>query len=270
MVLAPKFGNAHWGILIVDAESGDTLYSRNASKLFMPASNQKLVTGATALALLGPDYRFRTQFSGTGPIADGVLAGDLVVTGTGDPTFADTMWSGDYRNAFRAMADSLLAHGVRHIAGSLMRGGTPFPDGECGYGWELDDLDEPYGACVQDLFVNEGLTRVPRARFPGDTVIRSVAIRNPRGAFYAALRSALVERGVTMAGLIDTVHVAADPRLAPIFAMRSPPLPVVITRMMKPSQNQVAELLFKTLGREKGGAGTADSARRVVTRQLRA
>ena len=270
MVLAPAFRNAHWGVLIVDPQTGDTLYSHNAAKLFMPASNQKLITGATVLTQLGPDYRFRTQFSSNGRIADGVLIGDLVVTPSGDPTFSDTMWNGDHRNAFRAMTDSLIAHGVRHISGSLLRGSTPFTDAPCGFGWELDDLDEPYAACVQDLYVNEGMTRVPRARYPSDTVVSTVAIRDPRGAFFGALRAAFVERGVTMGGLVDTMHVAGATRLPPIFAMRSPPLSVVITRMMKPSQNQVAELLFKTLGREKGGAGTADSARRVVERQLRA
>ncbi len=270
MVLAPAFANAHWGVLIVDPTSGDTLYSRNAGKLFMPASNQKLLTGATALTLLGPDYRFRTQFSAAGRITNGALNGDLIVTGSGDPTFSDTMWNGDHRNAFRAMADSLLAHGVQHITGSLLRGSTPFPDNACGYGWELDDLDEASGACVQDLYVNEGYTRVARARFPGDTVMTVVAIRDPRGAFFGALRSAFVERGVTMAGYVDTLRVASGTRLPPIFAMRSPPLSAIVKRMMKPSQNQVAELLYKTLGREKGGAGTADSARRVVERQLRA
>jgi D-alanyl-D-alanine carboxypeptidase/D-alanyl-D-alanine-endopeptidase (penicillin-binding protein 4) len=55
MADAPEFSNAHWGILIVDPERGDTLYSRNAGKLFMPASNMKILTSATALTLLGPD-----------------------------------------------------------------------------------------------------------------------------------------------------------------------------------------------------------------------
>src|SRR5262249_27202742 len=62
MADAPEFSNAHWGILIVDPASGDTLYSRNAGKLFMPASNMKILTSATALTLLGPDYRYQTTF----------------------------------------------------------------------------------------------------------------------------------------------------------------------------------------------------------------
>ena len=85
LVSQPSFANAHWGVLIVDPLTGDTLYSRNAGKLFMPASNQKILTGATALAQLGPHFRFVTQFAATGPVRDGTLDGDLVVIGRGDP-----------------------------------------------------------------------------------------------------------------------------------------------------------------------------------------
>src|SRR5689334_12585758 len=94
MVAQPKFGNANWGILIVDPERGDTLYSRNAGKLFMPASNQKLVTGSVALTLLGPDYQFTTAFAARGPVEGGVLRGDRVAGERGDPSVRDHMRSG--------------------------------------------------------------------------------------------------------------------------------------------------------------------------------
>jgi D-alanyl-D-alanine carboxypeptidase/D-alanyl-D-alanine-endopeptidase (penicillin-binding protein 4) len=81
MADAPDFMNAHWGILIVDPERGDTLYSRNAGKLFMPASNMKILTSATALTQLGPEYRYTTTFAARGPVTAGTLDGDLVVTG---------------------------------------------------------------------------------------------------------------------------------------------------------------------------------------------
>jgi D-alanyl-D-alanine carboxypeptidase/D-alanyl-D-alanine-endopeptidase (penicillin-binding protein 4) len=267
MVNAPEFRNANWGVLIADPAAGDTLYSRNAGKLFMPASNQKLLTGSTALTQLGPDFRFTTRFATAGHVADGALHGDLVVLGTGDPTFSDTLQGGDFRNAFRAMADSVAARGITRIEGVLVRGGPAFTDGDCGYGWELDDLDEPYGACVDELFVNEGYARVPRDD-RDTTATRAVAIRDPRGAFFAALGDALHEKGVTFAGVADSARVVPDSGLTTLFAIASPPLPVILARMLKPSQNQIAELLFKTLGRVKGGAGRADSARHVVERQL--
>src|SRR4051812_8212136 len=59
IVDAPVFRNANWGVLVV-AAGGDTLYSHNAGKLFMPASNMKLLTTSVALTQLGPDFRSRT------------------------------------------------------------------------------------------------------------------------------------------------------------------------------------------------------------------
>ena len=58
----PEFRNAQWGVLIVNPRTGDTLYSKNAGKLFQPASNMKIITSAAALTLLGPEYRYKTTF----------------------------------------------------------------------------------------------------------------------------------------------------------------------------------------------------------------
>src|SRR5207237_6630832 len=86
MADAPEFHNAFWGILVVDPERGDTLYSRNAGKLFLPASNMKIITSSVALEQLGPDFTYRTTLIARGPIQGGTLTGDLAVTGRGDPT----------------------------------------------------------------------------------------------------------------------------------------------------------------------------------------
>ena len=104
----PEFRNAHWGVLIVDPARGETLYTRNADKLFMPASNQKIITGAVALAQLGADYRWTTTLLARGPVRDGVLDGDLVMRGDGDPTISSHM-RGDALTPLRDHADSLRA-----------------------------------------------------------------------------------------------------------------------------------------------------------------
>ena len=111
MVNAREFRNAHWGILIVDPAKGDTLYSHNASKLFMPASNMKLLTGSTALTQLGADFRYRTTIATTGAVRDGVLEGDLLVFGCGDPTVSDHMGR-DAMLGLAEIADSLAALGA--------------------------------------------------------------------------------------------------------------------------------------------------------------
>jgi D-alanyl-D-alanine carboxypeptidase/D-alanyl-D-alanine-endopeptidase (penicillin-binding protein 4) len=270
VVAAPAWRNAHWGLLIVDPTSGDTLYRHNGQKLFMPASNQKIVTGSTALTQLGADYRYRTRFASAGAVTDGVLKSDLVVFGRGDPSWSDAM-RGDYRRAFLEMADSLAAHGVKRIAGTLRKGGDAFSDDQYGFGWEFDDADEPYGAGVDELYTNEGFTKVRRTNARGDSVTAEVAIHDHVAFFFASLREGLAARGIAVAGSTDIVAPATDAD-APntLFTLVSPPLREILKAVEKPSQNQIAEILFKTLALEKTGVGTADSGRRVVERQLAA
>lgn len=268
LIADPLFRSANWGVLVVDPESGDTLYSHNAGKLFMPASNQKLLTGATALTQLGPDFRFVTRFATNGPQRDSTLDGDLVVVGRGDPTFSDSMRAGDYRNAFRDMADSVSRRGIRRIRGSLRRAGHAFPDSTYGFGWQVDDLRTPSGAVVDELFVNEGVLPGTRVRANGDTVAAQVVIREPAAAFLDALAAALSERHIAIDGTADARTALPDSGLLPMFELRSPPLSMILARMAKPSQNQIAEILFKTLALERTGVGVADSGRRVVERQL--
>src|SRR5690606_2684627 len=82
------FSHPHVGALVVSLTNGHTIYQRNASKVFPPASSQTLLPGAAALAALGPAYRFPTTVWASGQVRGGVLRGDLIVRGSGDPTFS--------------------------------------------------------------------------------------------------------------------------------------------------------------------------------------
>jgi len=89
------------GLLIADAETGETLYELNADKYFVPASNMKLFTTALALAKLGPDYRFRTTLETRGTVSpEGVLNGDLFLVGRGDPNLSNRKFPYDLKEEF--------------------------------------------------------------------------------------------------------------------------------------------------------------------------
>ena len=84
---AARFKTAHWGILIVETQTGETVYEHQADKLFAPASVTKLFSTAAALDALGADYRFRTPIYARGKIDEkGRLDGDLILVASGDPT----------------------------------------------------------------------------------------------------------------------------------------------------------------------------------------
>lgn len=322
------FRMAHWGVLIMDPEVGDTIVSMNAGKLFMPASNQKLVTGAAALELLGPDYTWRTPVLLRGRQNGSTFRGDIVVLGSGDPSWSDAMRNGDAGSAFFPIADALAARGIRRVIGRVVAEGDAFADSPLGFGWSHDDLDAGYSAGADDLMFNENFFRVivkagarvgapvtartiPASTYPrlhitattraardtarrgngvsdsldvasdsiaaaleiggsiplGDSVVISRAYRQPNDAARAALREVLTARGIRfVAGAAAPASARADT----LLVLESPTLRDVHQRMQKPSQNQIAEVLFKTIAREKTGVGTADSARAVIERQLAA
>src|SRR5438132_12325465 len=82
----PTYKQAHWGILVADSQSGDTLYAHNADHLFFPASTTKLYSCSAALAALGPDYKFETPVYRRGDLKKDRLQGDLILVAQGDLT----------------------------------------------------------------------------------------------------------------------------------------------------------------------------------------
>jgi len=265
----PEFRNAQWGVLIVNPRTGDTLYSKNAGKLFMPASNMKIITAASALTLLGPEYRYKTTFATNGEKRDSLLDGDLLVIGRGDPTVSDRMRH-LATTVMDALGDSLRAHGIRQVGGSIARVGNAFPDSIYGYGWEWDDLGEYYGAGVDELIFNEGMAPTT-LRPPPDTVrdsLYSGPARDPAKAYLDALKDGLVRKGIAVdAGVRDSI-LPTPFKMDTLFVLTSPPLREILPAFMKDSQNQIGEILLRTIGLERAGLGTADTARKIVGQQL--
>ena len=116
-----NFASAFWGVKVVSLDTGKTLFETNAQKLFTPASNTKLYTVALALDRLGPDYRIKTSlYAKSRPDAAGVLAGDLLVYGRGDPVINARLHGGDIFKALEPLVCALTNAGVRRVAGDLV------------------------------------------------------------------------------------------------------------------------------------------------------
>ncbi len=182
---APDLARGFWGIEVVSVSTSKILYSQNADKLFTPASNTKLFTTAAALALIGPDYKFRTTVETTGTLDRyGRLNGDLVLVGHGDPNLSGrelpydlkTQRNDDPIQALEALADALVQKGVKFIDGDIVADDSYFAFERYGEGWSQDDLVWADGAPVSALTINDNVVFVnilPADR-PGEKAFVSV------------------------------------------------------------------------------------------------
>jgi serine-type D-Ala-D-Ala carboxypeptidase/endopeptidase (penicillin-binding protein 4) len=179
-----------WGLLIVDAQSGKTLYAKNADSYFVPASNMKLFTTALALAKLGPDYKFHTTLETRGAISPGgTLSGDVILLGRGDPNLSNRKFPYELKEEFDGppekvlaeLADALVARGVTEITGDVVGDDSYFPRERYPDGWEIDDMVWEYGAAISAIVVDDNtvaLTLTPGEN-AGDSVAFSVVPATP-------------------------------------------------------------------------------------------
>lgn len=152
----PGWEGARHGVLVVSLDRGDTLFSLNPDLPLAPASNLKLYSTAAALYYLGPDFRYSTYLLADGPVEDGVLRGDLLLYGTGDPAMSGRLLPGS-TSALRALADTLASRGVREVTGDLVGDGSYFDNQWIGAGWKEADRMSWYAAPIGALGVAENL-----------------------------------------------------------------------------------------------------------------
>jgi len=156
----PKFDAALWGVKVVSLDSGQVIFEQNSQKLFSPASNSKLYTVALALDRLGPDFRIKTSLYATARPNSGVLKGDLIVFGRGDPTINARLHNNDIYTALEPLVDALTNAGVQRITGDLIGDDSYFHGAPYGSGWAWDDTESYYGAEISALTINDNTLQV--------------------------------------------------------------------------------------------------------------
>ena len=140
---------------------GDVLYALNAERLLQPASNVKLFTAAAVLHYLGPGFTFRTTLYGTGPVDDdGVLRGDLVLEGRGDPSLSGRFYADSVTYVFDGFVQALRDRGVVRVDGDLVGDNRYFEGPELGEGWPWDAQQWWYAAQVDALSFNDNTVTV--------------------------------------------------------------------------------------------------------------
>jgi serine-type D-Ala-D-Ala carboxypeptidase/endopeptidase (penicillin-binding protein 4) len=185
----PALAHGYWGVLVKSLKTDETVYELNARKLFIPASNMKIVTLAAAAERLGWDYTYETRLLAAGRIEAGRLDGDLLVVGSGDPSIV--VADGVADRLFDDWASKLTAAGVRTVLGRVIGDDNAFDDDELGFGWSWDDLPDDYAAGVSALQFNENAVRLTVA--PG-----------PRVDDFAAVSLALSASGLVVDSAVKT------------------------------------------------------------------
>jgi len=175
-----RWPRAQWGILAVSATMGDTLYATDPAAALAPASNAKLLTSAAAMDALGPDFRFTTYLVAGGPVVDGVLRGDLLLLGTGDPTFSNARGP-DGMTPFERMARAVSDAGIRRVDGSLLADASLFPGPGRAPGWNPRDFNDWFAAPSTSIAWTENVAEMTLS--PGAYVGARPQVRvEPEGA----------------------------------------------------------------------------------------
>ena len=169
---APGVQRAVWGVAVWSLEREEPVIELNADALLVPASVAKLVTLGAAVEAVGWDYAFDSTLGASGTVTDGVLAGDLVVSGTGDPTI-----EGPSGTDLSGWVEAVGASGIARVSGRVVGDDNGTQEPLPRFAWAWDDLGYPYGALPGALNLGGNAVRIALAPGPraGTPAVLTVA-----------------------------------------------------------------------------------------------
>ena len=239
---APGIAASQTAAIAVDLRSGETLFSQNGRRGLLPASVEKLSVSFTALHVLGPRFRFRTELVGKGRRSGGTWRGDLFLVGYGDPTLDGS----DLDRLARRFADT----GITRIAGRVFGDDTYFDARRDAPGWKPGYL---------------GIESRPLSALS----VAGVHLIGANGSAVAAARAfaaALEKRGIEVRGR-SGARRAPSSSVTIAFDL-SERLANVVHHMNADSDNFVAEMILKQLGATVAEPASTAAGARVVRATL--
>jgi serine-type D-Ala-D-Ala carboxypeptidase/endopeptidase (penicillin-binding protein 4) len=241
---APYVSPAQTGAIVLDLQTGQTLFAHNPRLALRPASNEKLATTYAALTALGPSFRIETDVLGEGRKSGATWRGNLVLKGYGDPALSAAQLG--------KLARQVVADGIRRVSGRILGDESWFDTRRIGLGWKPQFYLHESPA-LSALIVNRGWT----GRY-----------ETSRPALMATqlFRSELRRAGVTVHG--GTALGVATAQAVPLADVESAPLAALVRHMDVLSDNFYAEMLLKEVGAVQGSSGSAAAGIAVERRLL--
>lgn len=257
------------GVTVMDAD-GRVVFDAGGTQPLIPASTAKLVTAAAVLTAFGPDHTFATTVNAVAaPAADGVIAGDLVLRGGGDPTLTSTAFAELAIDPERpqtpidGLADQLVAAGVTVVQGAVLGDPGFLQGGPLAAGWPPRYLEELDATPISGLSIDGGLTFVEE---DGRLVAR--AATDPSTEAAAALTAALISRGVTVGAPPASALGVAPPPAVELARLSSPSVLRLLESVVQDSDNHIADTLFRAVGRRVEGVGSFTDGGEMAQRVL--
>jgi serine-type D-Ala-D-Ala carboxypeptidase/endopeptidase (penicillin-binding protein 4) len=233
------------GAAVYDLTRNRYVFRHNAGTALKPASNEKLPVSVTALSVLGPDFKFRTELRAEGHQTADVWHGRLVLKGYGDPSLSGRQLG--------LLAGAFAKLGVQRVTGAIVGDESYFDSARTAPGWKASyykDECPPLSALI-----------VNRAHFNGSIT------GNPALAAAKVMRAKLEKRGIDVRG---RAKVGLADGNAQTFVLESAALRWLVRSMDRQSDNFYAEMMLKELGAKAGAGGTTAAGAHVVRKQLKA
>ncbi len=240
---------------------GRSVGSWNGDVAVIPASTNKLLVAGAAVELLGADHRFTTSVASAPPV-DGVVDGDVVLVGGGDPLLVASDFPLDddapdpaSTTTLDALADAVVGAGITSIRGSIVGDGSRYDDQFVNPTWGTGVSYVDAGP-IGGLVVNDGQTvgRSGRQRDPADAAAREFA-------------RLLRDRGVSISN--GWTSGLVEPGTPVIATVESAPLSTIVGDMLTRSDNDTAEMLLKEIGLVGAAAGTTEAGLQVLDTTVR-